>query len=127
MEDSLKIVASPWFKDEVRALAQEQRDRIDRKLRDFRNKGWRAAVGDESVKHLADGIYEFRVLGRGTAFRLLFFLVPGQVPRLVILTTCAAKSQVAKRQRLETEIERARLRRAAWMEQIKKEEEEDGR
>lgn len=87
-------------------------------------KGWCAAMGNETIKPLRDGIYELRVLGRGAAFRLLFFVVPGLSPRMVVLTTCASKSDMLKRQRMEAEIDRAIQRRAAWMEQRNEDEEE---
>ena len=117
MSDVLQVIASSWYTAEVRALPADQRARIDRKLAALVAKGWSAAISDGSVKHLRDGIHELRVLGQGAAFRLLFFLVPGRSPRVVVLTTCAAKSAMAKRQRLDAEIERAKNRRTAWMEQ----------
>lgn len=117
MSDEIEVVASSWYTAEVRALPVDHRDRIDRKLTSLVAKGWSAAITDRSVKHLRDGIHELRVLGQGAAFRLLFFLAPGRSPRMVVLTTCAAKSAMAKRQRLDAEIERARNRRTAWTEQ----------
>jgi hypothetical protein len=125
MGDSLEVVASPWYTAEVQALPRPHRDRIDSKVDTFTEKGWSTAMADETIKALRDGIYELRVLGRGAAFRLLFFVVPGLSPRLVVLTTCALKSDMLKRQRMEAEIGRAIVRRAAWMEQRKKEEEEN--
>lgn len=126
MKDTLKVVASSWYAAEVRALPAHHRDRIDRKLAALVAKGWSAAIGDGSVKHLRDGIHELRVLGQGAAFRLLFFLVPGRSPRVVVLTTCAAKSTLAKRQRLDAEIERAQNRRTVWMEQRNEEANDEG-
>lgn len=120
MSDTLEVVPTSWFISEVRALPGEDRDRIDRRLGKFAEKGWTDAVGDGSVKHLRDGIHELRVLGRGAAFRVLFFLMPGRSPRVVVLTTCAAKSVMNKKQRLDAEVERAKDRRARWMEQQKK-------
>lgn len=63
------------------------------------------------------GIHELRVLGHGAAFRILFFMMPGRSPRVVVLTTCATKSAMEKQQRLDAEVERARNRRARWLEQ----------
>jgi hypothetical protein len=125
MSDSLEFVASSWFTAEVEMLPRLHRDRIDSKVHTFVEKGWSAAMADETIKHLRDGIYELRVLGRGAAFRLLFFVVPGLSPRLVVLTTCALKSNMLKRQRMEAEIDRAIKRRSEWMEQRRKEEEEN--
>ena len=117
MSDRLEIVPTEWYVAEVRALPNDERTRIDRRLAGFVEKGWAAAMRDGTVKHLRDGIHEVRVLGKGAAYRVLFFLVPGRSPRVVVLTTCASKSSVAKRQRLEAEITRASDRRATWMEQ----------
>lgn len=127
MSDSLEVVASAWFRREFGELQKEQRNRINRKLSELAEKGWSAAMADQTIKHLHDGIYEVRVLGR-PAFRLLFFVVPGRRPRVVVLTTCAAKSLMKKRQRLTAEVERAKSRRAAWTaEHMIKKEEADGR
>lgn len=126
MSDSLEIVTSSWFRHEFEELQKEQRNRINQKLIEFTAKGWSAAMADQTIKHLRDGIHELRVLGR-PAFRLLFFVVPGRRPRVVVLTTCAAKSLMKKRQRLDAEIERAKSRRAAWMAEHTRKEEADGR
>jgi putative component of toxin-antitoxin plasmid stabilization module len=120
MSDLLEVVPTVWYTNEVRALPRKERDRIDRKLISLALKGWNAAMADLSVKHLRDGIYEVRVLGRGSAFRILFFLAPGRSPRLVVLTTCASKSVMQKKQRLDAEVERAAGRRAMWLEQQRK-------
>ena len=125
MSDRIEVVPTPWFMAEVRALSREDRDRIDRRLGTFTGKGWSAAQADASVKHLRDGIYELRILGTGPAYRVLFFVVPGRSPRMVVLTTCASKSLMQKRQRMEAEIERAVARRAQWMERQRKREEDE--
>lgn len=117
MSDTLEVVPTEWFVAEVRALPKDDRNRIDRRLAAFMEKGWAAAMRDGTVRHLRDGIHEVRVLGTGAAYRVLFFLVPGRSPRVVVLTTCASKSLMVKRQRMEAEITRANDRRAAWMEQ----------
>ena len=119
MSDRFEVVPTPWFITELRALQTKDRNRIDRKLIKFAQKSWTDATADGSVKHLRDGIHELRVLGHGAAFRILFFLMPGSSPRVVVLTTCAAKSVMKKRLRLDTEVERARDRRARWIEQEK--------
>ena len=127
MDDSLEVVTSLWYMLELEALSKDHRDQIQRKLIAFAAKGWSAAMADQTVKHLQDGIYELRVLGHGAAFRLLFFVVPGRRPRVIVLTTCAAKSLMQKRRRLDAEIERAKDRRAAWMADDNKEEGTDER
>lgn len=127
MSDALEIVASSWYQLELQALPEAHRDRIIAKVLDCAAKGWSASMSDETIKHLQDGIYELRILGRGAAFRLLFFVVPGRQPRLVVLTTCAAKSRMTKRQQVAAEITRATARRAAWMEAMNRKEEARGR
>ncbi|WP_420125777.1 type II toxin-antitoxin system RelE/ParE family toxin [Longimicrobium sp.] len=123
MDDSVKVLTSPWYMLELRALPRDHQDQIQRKLIAFAAKGWSAAMADQTVKHLQDGIYELRVLAHGPAFRLLFFVVPGRRPRLIVVTTCAAKSLTLKRRLLDAEIRRAKGRRTAWMENDKKDEE----
>jgi putative component of toxin-antitoxin plasmid stabilization module len=120
MDDSLEVVPTPWFLGEVRALQKRDKVRITRRLAEFVTKGWTKASKDGSVKHLRDGVYELRVLGRGAAFRLLFFLMPGRTPRVVVLTTCAAKSVIKKPKRMDAEIKRANDRRAQWLQQHKR-------
>jgi putative component of toxin-antitoxin plasmid stabilization module len=120
MSDSFDIVPTPWYQSEILALPDEDQERIERKLSDFRAQGWTAAAAKGTVKHLRDGIHELRILGTGASYRILFFLVPGRSPRVVVLTACAAKSVMKKRQRLEAEVERARTRRAAWQQQQQK-------
>lgn len=125
MGDQVEVVTTPWYDADLRELPEYDQRRIADRLKAFARKGWRYAIGDQTVKHLRDGIHEVRVLGRGAAFRVLFFIVPGRSPRVVVLTTCAAKSVMKKRQRLDAEIERARARRAWWLEQQKKEEDDE--
>ena len=117
MSEPIEVIATSWYDAEFAALAPEHRTRIEKRLDTFRRKGWREAMTDHSVVHLRDGIFELRILGRGAAFRVLFFVAPGRSPHLVVLTTAAAKSVLKKRQRLDAEIERARHRRALWLEQ----------
>lgn len=120
MSDALEVVSTEWFKEEFLALPRPDRDRVIRRVHKLPEKGWNAAIQDGTVKPLRDGIHELRVPGRGSAYRILFFLMPGRTPRLVVLTTCAAKSLTKKRQRLNAELERAKWRRAVWIEQQKK-------
>lgn len=120
MSDALEVETTEWFNEEVLVLPQMDQDRIDRRIRHLLRKGWTDAVRDRTVEPLRDGIYALRVLGRGPAYRPLFFVVPGRTPRLVVLTSCAAKSLMKKRQRMDAEIERAKWRRALWMDQQKR-------
>jgi hypothetical protein len=127
MRDAVEVELTDDCRAELRELTKGERDWIAQKIRHFVDKGWSAAVADQSVKHLEDGIHELRVLGQGAAFRLLFFIVPGRSPRIVVLTSCAAKSLLKKRKRMEAEIARAKHRRAAWLEQMRRKEGADER
>ena len=121
MADEIQIFTTPWFEAEQKELPLADRQRITRRLRALREKGWVAALADGTIKHLRDGIWEVRVLGQA-AYRLLFYPAPGRAIRVVVLTNCAAKSAVAKKRLLDLEIERARSRRHAWLDHQK----EDG-
>ena len=95
-------------------------------MHDFSGKGWAAATADQSVRHLREGIHELRILGKGASFRVLFFLVPGRSPRVVVLTTCASKSEMKKRKRFEAELQRAKTRRDLWLKQQRKRATDEG-
>lgn len=120
MSDALEVETTPWYEEEVLALPRPDQNRINRRLRALPRKGWNAAIRDGTVSPLRDGIHELRILGRGSAYRILFFLAPGRTPRLVVLTTCATKELMKKRQRMDAEIERAKWRRALWIDQQKR-------
>jgi phage-related protein len=120
MSDSFDVVLTEWYKLELLELPEGDQARVKRKLHDFSGKGWAAAITDQSIRHLREGIHELRILGKGASFRVLCFLVPGRSPRVVVLTTCASKSKMKKRKRFEAEIERAKTRRDLWQEQQKK-------
>jgi hypothetical protein len=126
MSDSFDVVLTEWYKSELLDLPEKDQVRVKRKLRDFSGKGWTAAIADQTARHLREGIHELRILGRGASFRILFFLVPGRSPRVVVLTTCASKSEMKKRQRLQAEIERAKTRRDLWQEQQRKRANDEG-
>lgn len=127
MSDTLDVVPTRWYEAELLALSNEDQARVERRVAMLRRRGWKDSVTDRSIKHLRDGIHELRVLGRGAAFRVLFFVVPGRSPRVVVLTACAAKSLLKKRARLDAEIERAKSRRAAWLNENRKEGSDDRR
>lgn len=117
MSDTFELVLSSWFHDEVSELSDEHRAWIARKLSDLRKKPWDAAVRDRTVAPLRDGIWEVRIPGHGAAYRLLFFIMPGRSPRLIVLTSCEAKSRMLKKKVLDAAITRASDRRVAWIEQ----------
>lgn len=124
MGDVVEVVYSSWYNADLETLADAHRERVERRIGVFIDKGWRSSIRDRTVAPLQDGIYELRVLGRGAAFRVLFFLVPGRSPRVVVLTACLAKAELKKRQRMDAELERARLHRTVWLEQQRKAKED---
>lgn len=124
MSDGIEVVYSSWYNEEVAALPEDQRTRIEQRIRAMIGKGWNRAMHDRTIAPLRDGFYEVRVLGTGPAYRVLFFVVPGRSPRVVVLTACVAKSVMIKRQRLDAELKRAGERRAAWFAQQKKREDD---
>lgn len=126
MSDGLEVVSTPWYEAELLALPGPDQERVERRLKGLSSRGWGPSMADQRIKHLRDGIYELRILGRGAAYRVLFFVAPGLAARVVVLTTCAAKSLMKKRGVMEAEIRRALDRRAWWMEQKRKEEEDEG-
>jgi hypothetical protein len=93
---------------------------VTRKLVSLSEKTWSAAIADRTIAPLMDGIYEVRVLGRGAAYRLLFFVVPGRSPRLVVVTACVSKAVMKKKAGLAAAIARARTRRQVWLQQQEK-------
>jgi hypothetical protein len=120
MSDMLEVVNTEWYDAELAAMPAEYAARVIKRVDVLRQKPWGAALADRTVAPLRDGIYELRILGRGAAFRVLFFLAPGRSPRLVVLTTCVAKSAMKKRKLLDAELERAAARREMWIEQEKR-------
>jgi putative component of toxin-antitoxin plasmid stabilization module len=120
MDDGIDLVFSSWYNEELAALPSEQQARIEARIGRLPMKGWMEAMADRTIAPLRDGIYEIRVLGTGPAFRVLFFVVPGRTPRIVVLTSCVAKSVMTKRHRLDAELERAKVRRDLWLEHQRK-------
>lgn len=125
MRDEVEIVTTPWYDAELLALPGPDKERVERQLKGLGATGWGRSMADQRIKHLRDGIHEVRILGRGAAYRVLFFVAPGRAARLVVLTTCAAKSLMKKRYAMDAEIRRALDRRAWWMEQQKQEEKDE--
>lgn len=120
MDEGIDIVFTSWYNEELAALPGEQQARIEARIRRLPAKGWGEAMADRTIAPLRDGIYEIRVLGTAAAFRVLFFVVSGRTPRIVVLTSCVAKSAMTKRHRLDAELERAKTRRELWLEQERK-------
>lgn len=124
MSDEICVQSSSWFTAELLRLPVKEQQRIRRRLGVLEVKGWMASVADGTITHLRDGIWEVRVLGTGPAWRIFFFPAPRRTMRMLVLTSVAAKSEVAKKRRLDLEIERARRRRDEWIAQNQEGEDE---
>jgi hypothetical protein len=123
VNDEVQLVPSSWFVQEFFALPVHLQERVAKRLQTFGEKGWSASTSSRDIVALnEEGIWELRVLGRGAAFRVLFFLDPRERRRVVVLTTCASKSSIKKAHVMTAEITRAKMRRAQWLQ-----EEERGR
>ncbi|HWK89182.1 MAG TPA: helix-turn-helix domain-containing protein [Longimicrobium sp.] len=115
MADEVKALFSGWMSDELRALPPDQQARVVRRVSLLERKGWSASVRSRDVVHLEDEIWELRVVGKGPAYRLLFFVVEGSVPRIVVLTGCVGKSVMKKPGLMALEVARAERRRREWL------------
>jgi hypothetical protein len=120
VNDDIEVVVTDSYEADLALLPRIDQLRVTRKVDSLRRKTWNGAMGDRSVAPLMDGIYEVRVLGRGAAYRLLFFLAPGRSPRAVVLTACIAKGLMKKKAALNAEIARAKARRQDWLEEQEK-------
>ena len=117
MGDGVDITLTTECHEELRELPKPDRHWIGGVIKSFQQKGWQAAVGDQTIGPLEDGFWELRVVGHGAAYRILFFVAPGRSPRLVVLTLCLAKSESQKMRVLKAALGRASRRRLRWMEQ----------
>lgn len=117
MSDEIEVVQTDWYTVEFAALPRMDQLRVTRKLDTLSNKRWGEAIADRTIAPLDDGIHEVRVLGRGAAYRLLFFVAPGRSRRVVVLTSCVLKGVMKKRAGLAAEIARAKARRQAWLDE----------
>ncbi|HEU0014437.1 MAG TPA: type II toxin-antitoxin system RelE/ParE family toxin [Longimicrobium sp.] len=115
MADEVQAVYTRWVWEEIRELPPDQQARVVRRVSLLERKGWGASVRNRDVVHLQDEIWELRVVGTGPAYRLLFFVSSGAVPRLVVLTGCVGKAALKKDRVMPVEIARAERRRREWL------------
>jgi len=120
MSDDIEVEVTDWYRADLALLPKPDQARVTRKLVSLSKKPWSAAMADRTIAPLMDGIYEVRVLGRGAAYRLLFFVVQGRSPRLVVVTACVGKAVLKKKAGLAAEIARARARRQVWLQNPEK-------
>lgn len=115
MSDVVRLEFTRDYLAEVAVLPARHRDRIADRLTYLPAKGWSASVRDRDVAPLRDGIWEVRVMGKGAAYRILFFVFPGDPGRMLLLTSCLDKASIKKQKVMDAAIERAKLRRDAWV------------
>lgn len=117
MHDKVTAEYTEWVLKEIEELPTNEQVRVVRRISVLEGKGWSVSARDDDIKHLDGEIWELRVLGKGAAYRVLFFQVPGDPGRIVVLTSCVAKSQAKKRATGNAEVERAKRRREVWLKQ----------
>lgn len=117
MNDEVRVVITDWFLDDLGRLPLVDRRRVRGRLGELQRKGWSASAMNRDVAELEDGIWELRVVGRGSAFRCLCFLDSRARDRVVVLTACVAKASIKKRHVMAAEIQRAKVRRGLYLEQ----------
>jgi putative component of toxin-antitoxin plasmid stabilization module len=117
VSDAIDVRLTEDCRAELRELPKPDRTWINGVIHGLQAKGWQAAMADRTIAPLQDGIWELRIVGHGAAYRILFFVMPGRSPRLVVLTLCLAKSDSQKTRVLKAAVARAARRRELWLEQ----------
>ncbi|HEX2202992.1 MAG TPA: type II toxin-antitoxin system RelE/ParE family toxin [Longimicrobium sp.] len=115
--DRVEAVFTGTVLDEMEALPPNEQIRILKRIALFERKGWSLSAQAEDIERLRGEIWELRVLGTGPAYRVLFFSIPGNPGRIVVLTSCVANSRAKKHAVGDAEIERAERRRQEWLRQ----------
>ena len=117
MGDGVQVEYTQAFVRELRALPPDQRARVVRRVDVLQRKGWGTSAQARDVVRLSPHIWELRVLGTGPAYRVLFFAIPGEPDRIVVLTRCVRKGLMKKTAVMASEIARAESRRREWLAQ----------
>lgn len=94
MSDIVEIVYMAEAKKEIAALPENQQARVVGRIEQVRKVGWQDSLENKTVKKLEGQIYEIRVTGKGTAYRVLCFQMGGKNGRIVVTTSCEAKSKL---------------------------------
>lgn len=116
MSDVSEIEYTEEASKELASIPADRRAAVLSKIQQVKLKGWQKSLEVRDVKKLEGEIYEIRQVGKGASFRVLCFQTGGETGRIVVTTTCAAKSKLLKRKRLKQEIRRAENRRLQWLE-----------
>jgi phage-related protein len=115
MIDAIQAVYTDWFTDELLELPPDQQARVVKRIVILERKGWSISARDDDIKELKEGIWELRIVGKGPAYRVLFFPMHGDPKRFVVLTNCVKKGLLKKTKVKDAEIQRALARRTDWL------------
>lgn len=117
MSDEIEVTLTTDCRAELRELPKPDRVWIGGVITELQRKGWQAAMADQTIAHLREEFWYLRIVGHGAAYRILFFVMPGRSPRLIVLTLCLTKSESQKMRVLKAALERAERRRKAWLQE----------
>ncbi len=117
MSDIANIVYMAEARKEIAALPAADQARVVARIEQVQKTGWQNALETQTVKKLRGDIYEIRVAGKGSAYRVLCFQTGGQGGRIVVTTSCETKSNLLRQRRLRQAISRAESRREKWFTQ----------
>lgn len=117
MSDISAIVFTDDAAAEIARIPAPLRAIVLSKIEQVQMVGWQQSLTNRSVKKIGDEIFEIIQKGRGAAYRVLCFTTRGPDGRLVVTTSCVAKSTMLKQIRFKREVERAETRRQTWLHQ----------
>ncbi|HEX2205887.1 MAG TPA: hypothetical protein VHG91_21410 [Longimicrobium sp.] len=117
MSDGFEVEVTDDARREIWALGNKAAVRIVERIRYVKGVGWQASQQNGLIKNLGDiepGMFEILVKGRGEAYRVFCFPVGMRHGRLVVLTSCVAKSKLLGRG-LQRHVQTAAQRRDEWL------------
>lgn len=97
MTDGFQVELTDDARREIVGFGKAAAARIGERIRHAQEVGWQESQTIGLVKNLGSieqGIYEIIVKGKGEAYRILCFPVGMRNGRLVVLTSCVAKSRL---------------------------------
>ena len=97
MTDGFDVELTDDARREIHGFGGAAAARIGERIRHAQEVGWQESQQIGLVKNLGSieqGIYEIIVKGKGEAYRILCFPVAMRDGRLVVLTSCVAKSKL---------------------------------
>lgn len=97
MTDGFQVELTDEAQQEILGFGKAAAARIGERIRQAQEVGWQESQKIRLVKNLGSiepGIYEIIVKGKGEAYRILCFPVGMRDGRLVVLTSCVAKSRL---------------------------------